>query len=138
MNRYVAAYAGTAIVMVVLDLLWLGVVAKPMYQQGIGHLMAERPVIPVAVLFYLLYAVGVVVFAVAPQLAPAALRGWGETLVMAALFGFFAYATYDLTNLATLKGWPLGLSLVDIAWGTVVSTASAAGGKAALDWATRA
>ena len=138
MNRYVAAYAGTAIVMVVLDLMWLGVVAKPMYQQGIGHLMAERPVIPVAVLFYLLYAVGVVVFAVAPQLAPAALRGWGETLVMAALFGFFAYATYDLTNLATLKGWPLGLSLVDIAWGTVVSTASAAGGKAALDWATRA
>ena len=138
MNRYVAAYAGTAIVMVVLDLLWLGVVAKPMYQQGIGHLMAERPVIPVAVLFYLLYAVGVVVFAVAPQLAPAASRGWGETLVMAALFGFFAYATYDLTNLATLKGWPLGLSLVDIAWGTVVSTASAAGGKAALDWATRA
>ena len=138
MNRYVAAYAGTAIVMVVLDLMWLGVVAKPMYQQGIGHLMAERPVIPVAVLFYLLYAVGVVVFAVAPQLAPAASRGWGETLVMAALFGFFAYATYDLTNLATLKGWPLGLSLVDIAWGTVVSTASAAGGKAALDWATRA
>jgi uncharacterized membrane protein len=138
MNRYVAAYAGTAIVMVVLDLLWLGVVAKPMYQQGIGHLMAERPVIPVAVLFYLLYAAGVVVFAVAPQLAPAASRGWAETLVMAALFGFFAYATYDLTNLATLKGWPLGLSLVDIAWGTVVSTASAAGGKAALDWATRA
>jgi uncharacterized membrane protein len=138
MNRYVAAYAGTAIVMVVLDLLWLGVVAKPMYQQGIGHLMAERPVIPVAVLFYLLYAAGVVVFAVAPQLAPAASRSWAETLVMAALFGFFAYATYDLTNLATLKGWPLGLSLVDIAWGTVVSTASAAGGKAALDWATRA
>jgi uncharacterized membrane protein len=63
---------------------------------------------------------------------------WPVTLVMAALFGFFAYATYDLTNLATLKGWPLGLSLVDMAWGTVVSTASAAGGKAALDWATRA
>jgi uncharacterized membrane protein len=138
MNRYLAAYAGTAIVMVVLDLLWLGVVAKPMYQQGIGHLMAERPVIPVAVLFYLLYAAGVVVFAVAPQLAPAASRGWAETLGMAALFGFVAYATYDLTNMATLKGWPLGLSLVDIAWGTVVSTASAAGGKAALDWATRA
>jgi uncharacterized membrane protein len=95
-------------------------------------------VVPVAVLFHLLYALGVVVFAVAPQLAPATPRGWAATLGMAALFGFIAYATYDLTNLATLKGWPLGLSLIDMAWGTVVSTASAAGGKAALGWATRA
>ena len=56
---------------------------------------------------------------------------------MAALFGFFTYATYDLTNWATLKDWPWKLSLIDMAWGTLVSTASAAGGKAALDWATR-
>ncbi len=137
MTRFAAAYAGTAVVMVVLDMLWLGVVAKPLYQQGIGHLMAEQPVVPVAVVFYLLYALGVTVFAVAPHLGQAAPRGWGETLGMAALFGFIAYATYDLTNLATLKGWPLGLSLIDMAWGTVVSTASAAGGKAALDWAMR-
>ena len=58
-------------------------------------------------------------------------------LMMAALFGFFTYATYDLTNWATLKDWPWKLSLIDMAWGTLVSTASAAGGKAALDWATR-
>ena len=138
MTKHLAAYVATALAMLVLDALWLGLIAAPLYQQGIGHLMAEQPVVPVAVLFYVLYAVGVVVFAVAPQLAPAAPRGWAETLGMAALFGFFAYATYDLTNLATLKGWPLGLSLVDMAWGTLVSTASAAGGKAALDWATRA
>ena len=56
---------------------------------------------------------------------------------MAALFGFFAYATYDLTNLATLRDWPLRLSLIDLAWGTVVSTAAAAGGKSAMDWVTR-
>ena len=115
MQRFLAAYAGTATVMVALDLLWLGVIAQPLYQQGIGHLMAEQPVVPVAVLFYLLYALGVVVFAVAPQLAPATPRGWAATLGMAALFGFIAYATYDLTNLATLKGWPLGLSLIDMA-----------------------
>jgi uncharacterized membrane protein len=60
MNRYVAAHAGTATVMVALDLLWLGVIAKPLYQQGIGHLMAEQPVVSVAVLFYLLYALGVI------------------------------------------------------------------------------
>jgi uncharacterized membrane protein len=134
MNKYVAAYAGTAIVMVALDMLWLGVIAKPLYQQGIGHLMAEQPHVGVAVLFYLLYALGVVIFAVAPQHGGSS---WATTLTMGALFGFFAYATYDLTNLATLRNWPLRLSLIDIAWGTVVSALSAAGGKAALGWVHR-
>ena len=135
MNKYVSAYAGTATLMVALDMLWLGVIAKPLYQQGIGHLMAEKPNIGVAVSFYLLYALGVVVFAVSPQHNGA---NWVYTLAMGALFGFFAYATYDLTNLATLRDWPIGLSMIDIVWGTVVSAASAAGGKAAMDWAGRA
>lgn len=132
MKRQLAAYAGTLIVMVGLDLLWLGIIAKPLYQHGIGHLMADRPNVPVAVLFYALFALGLVVFTVAPA-APA--PGWGRTVAMAALFGFFAYATYDLTNLATLKQWPVGLSLMDMAWGTCVSAVSAAGGKALMDWA---
>jgi uncharacterized membrane protein len=134
-SKYVAAYAGTAIVMLALDMLWLGLIAKPLYQQGIGHLMAERLNVGVAAVFYLLYALGVAIFAVAPQYHDSS---WAMTLTMGALFGFFAYATYDLTNLATLRDWPLRLSLMDIGWGTVVSAASAAGGKAALDWATRA
>lgn len=134
MNRVLAAYAGTALVMVALDMLWLGVVAKAMYQQGIGHLMAAQPNVAVAVCFYLLYALGVVIFAVQPQQGGGS---WAQTLTLAALFGFFAYATYDLTNLATLRDWPWRLSLIDIAWGVVVSTAAAAGGKAAFDWATR-
>lgn len=138
MNRYIAAYAGTATTMVALDLLWLGVIARPLYQQGLGHLLVEQPVVSVAVLFYLLYALGVTVFAVAPQGALSQPRSWAGTLGLAAFFGFVAYATYDLTNLATLKGWPLGLSIIDMAWGTVVSTVSAAGGKAAMDRATRA
>jgi uncharacterized membrane protein len=129
MNKYLAAYAGTAVVMVLLDLLWLGVIAKPLYQQGIGHLLADKPNIAVAAVFYALYAAGIVIFAVSPQSGGTL---WG-TLAMGALFGFFAYATYDLTNLATLRGWPLKLSLIDIAWGTFVSAASAAGGKVALD-----
>ncbi|MCU7375210.1 DUF2177 family protein [Paucibacter sp. O1-1] len=134
MSKYFAAYAGTAIVMVVLDLLWLGVIAKPLYQQGIGHLMAQEPKVGVAVLFYLLYALGVIIFAVAPHHDGSS---WAMTLTMAALFGFFAYATYDLTNLATLRDWPLRLSLIDIGWGVFVSAAAAAGGKAAMDWASR-
>lgn len=134
MNKYAAAYLGTAVVMLALDALWLGVVARPMYQQGIGHLMAEQPRFGIAALFYAVYALGVVVFAVVPQHGGAA---WPQTLALGALFGFFAYATYDLTNLATLRGWPLRLSLIDIAWGSFVSAAAAAGGKAALAWATR-
>jgi uncharacterized membrane protein len=129
MTRHLIAYLATAAVMVVLDLLWLGLIAKGVYQQGIGHLMAERPNVPVAVLFYLLYAAGLVVFAVLPT---AAGTGWAQTALTGALFGFFAYATYDLTNLATLKGWPLGVSLLDMAWGSTVSAAASVAGKLAL------
>ena len=131
MNKQVlVAYSGTAVVMLALDALWLGLVAMPLYQQGIGHLMAERPVIPVAVLFYVIYAVGLTLFTIRPF---AAQLGLGQTLIAAALFGFFAYATYDLTNLATLKDWPVRIVLIDIAWGIFVSAVSATAGKWMLD-----
>ena len=133
MTKYLYSYGATLVVMLALDLLWLGVIAKPLYQQGIGHLMAERPNIPVALLFYLLYPVGLVLFAVAASSAGAS---WGTTLRNAALFGFFCYATYDLTNLATLRNWPLGIAALDVAWGVFVSTAAAAAGKFALDWSS--
>ena len=125
MIRYLAAYAGTAIVMVVLDVLWLGFIARPLYLQGIGHLMAEKAHVPVAVLFYAVFALGLVLLAVSPA-GPA--PGWPRTLTTAALFGFFAYATYDLTNLATLKGWSPGVALLDLAWGAVVTGMSATAG----------
>ena len=130
MSKYFATYAVTFVVMVALDMVWLGFVAKSFYQEGIGHLMAEKPVVPVAVAFYVMYAIGLVFFAV---VANAASTGYGKTVLHGALFGFFAYATYDLTNLATLKNWPVGLALLDMAWGTVVSAVSALAGKAALD-----
>lgn len=130
MIKFLTAYAAVTIVMVALDLLWLGVIAKPIYQQGIGHLMADKPNVPAAVLFYALFAVGLVVFAVVPNADDA---GWRNTLVAGALFGFFAYATYDLTNLATLKNWPIGMSILDMAWGSFVSLVSAAAGKFALE-----
>ena len=132
MTRYLLAYAATLVAMVALDLVWLGVVAKGFYRDGIGHLMADRPNVPVAVLFYALYALALMIFAVAPQ---GNAGGWRSTLVTAALFGFFAYATYDLTNLATLRNWPLGVSLLDMGWGTFVSAVAAAAGRGALAWA---
>ncbi len=130
MSKYFATYAATFVVMLALDMLWLGVVAKSFYQSGIGHLMAEKPIIPVAAAFYVMYAAGLVFFAV---VSTETSSGFGKTALYGALFGFFAYATYDLTNLATLKNWPVSLALVDMAWGTVVSSVSAVAGKAVLD-----
>jgi len=130
MTKYLAAYAATIAVMLVLDLLWIGVVAKPLYQQGIGHLMAEQPRLGIAVAFYLMYAVGLVVFAVNHGGSGG---DWKSAMLYGALFGFFAYATYDLTNLATLRNWPVSLALIDIAWGTAVSAVCAGAGRLALD-----
>ena len=130
MGKYVATYAATFVVMVALDMIWLGVVAKSFYQEGIGHLMAGKPVVLVAVAFYVIYAIGLVFFAV---VATESASGYAKTALYGALFGFFAYATYDLTNLATLKNWPVGLAMLDMAWGTAVSAVSAVAGKAALD-----
>jgi uncharacterized membrane protein len=128
MTRYLAAYAALAFTMIAIDMLWLGVIARPLYTAGIGHLMAEKPVIPAAVLFYLIYALGLLIFGVLPFDAAA---GWTRPLLTAAAFGFFAYATYDLTNLATLKGWPWTLAALDMAWGTLISVVAAAAGRVA-------
>ena len=137
MLNYVAAYGATAVAMLALDLLWLGVIAKSFYREGIGHLMADPPNLAAGGAFYLLYPVGVLLFAVAPAALPGGLASpaevpWSRAVPAGALFGFFAYATYDLSNLATLRGWPLRLTLVDIAWGTALTAAAAAAGRWAL------
>ena len=130
MTRYLAAYAATLLVMLVLDALWLGVIAKSLYQQGIGHLMSEQPRLVVAAAFYLLYPVGLVVFGVAHGGVGS---DWKNAALYGGLFGLFAYATYDLTNLATLRNWPASLAAIDIAWGAFVSAASAIAGRLVLD-----
>lgn len=133
MTKFFGAYAATALMMVLVDMVWLDVIAKPLYQQGIGHLMADSPKMGVAVVFYALYPLGLVVFAVLPNAVSQAVGpGWPGSLLAGALFGFIAYATYDLSNLATLKDWPLYLTVVDIAWGSCVSGVSAAVGGLAL------
>jgi len=126
MKRLLPAYAAILVAMVMLDFLWLGVIAAPVYQAGIGHLMAEKPNVPVAGLFYLMYPLGLMRFGV---LGLPADQGWKKAAVAGGLFGFFVYATYDLTNLALLRDWPLGLSLLDIAWGTTLSAVTTALGR---------
>ena len=130
MAKFFAIYVAIFLIMLVIDMLWLGVIAKPLYQQGIGHLMAAKPNLVAAGLFYVIFPIGLMFFAVIPDgVSPE----WKRVLINAAVFGFFAYATYDLTNLAIMKNWPIGLSLIDVAWGTFASTVSAAAGKLVLD-----
>jgi uncharacterized membrane protein len=130
MIKYILPCLATVLVMALLDGLWLGWVAKPLYQQGLRHLLAERPVWPAAAAFYLVFSIGLLIFAVVPHESS---PGFAKVVASAALFGFFAYATYDLSNLATLKSWPLELSLIDMVWGSALSAASAAAGKVVLD-----
>jgi uncharacterized membrane protein len=128
MTRIAIAYVATAVAFCGLDFLWLGFVAKGYYQSQVGTLLLERPNLGVAAAFYALYVAGVLIFAVVPSLetgSPA------RAFALGALFGLFAYATYDLTNLATLKGWSVGIALVDLAWGALVTGTSAAVGATA-------
>lgn len=126
MPKYVVAYLSTGLAFVVLDAIWLSLMGG-WYRAQLGEMMAPSFRLAPAVVFYLLYLCGIVVFAVAPALESGRP---GAALVQGALFGFFAYATYDLTNQATLARWPLALSLTDIAWGTALTGASAAFGAA--------
>ncbi len=115
--QYVYLYILTVPVFFVIDMTWLGVIAKNLYQAKIGFLLG--PVNWTAALtFYLLYIIGIIIFAVAPALEAGSLH---RAVVLGALFGFFAYATYDLTNYATIKNWPLTLTLIDMLWGTILT-----------------
>ena len=128
MRALVTSYLAAALVMGVLDFIWLRATVDPIYQPALSAVLAEKPNMPAAIAFYLVYLAGVVIFAIRPALADG---DWKTALVKGALFGFFAYATYDLTNLATLKVWSLKISLMDIAWGTVLTAAAASAGAAA-------
>jgi uncharacterized membrane protein len=134
MLNYLAAYGATALAILALDVVWLAVIAKSFYRASIGHLMADPPNLVAGGVFYLLYPVGILLFAVtpAPWSGPLRLVPWSQAVLAGALFGLFAYATYDLSNLATLRGWPLRLTLVDIVWGTALTAAAAAAGRWAL------
>ncbi len=116
-------YAATVPVFFAIDMVWLGVLARPFYRQQLSGFLGEGFNWPAAVIFYLIFIVGILVFAVIPALAKGSLQ---HALLWGALFGFFTYATYDLTNLATLPGWPLKMVIVDILWGTFLC-ASVAG-----------
>jgi uncharacterized membrane protein len=123
MRVYIIAYIVAAIVMGGLDFCWLRTTGDTVYRPVIGSLMADDPDMKAAVAFYVIYLIGVLIFAVRPGLAAGT---WQTALMFGALFGFFAYATYDLTNMATLKVWSLKITLMDMAWGTFLTGTTAA------------
>lgn len=118
--QFIYLYALSVPIFFVIDMLWLGFVARNLYTQQIGHLLGPVNWIA-AISFYLIFLVGLVYFAIQPGMAGPLLRA----IMLGALFGFFTYATYDLTNLATLKDWPLFITFVDMAWGTFLGGAVA-------------
>lgn len=111
-------YGGTLAAFLALDALWLGVVARGFYARQLGEMLRGDPNWTAAGIFYLIYVVGIVVLAVLPGLE---VRSPGRALGLGALLGLVAYGAYDLTNLATLKGFPVRMVMVDLAWGTVLT-----------------
>lgn len=102
----------------VIDMIWLVIVAKKFYQQQIGFLMKPDINWVAAIVFYLLFIGGLVIFVISPAVK---IQSWVHALIYGALFGLITYATYDLTNLATIKDWPLLVTVVDLIWGTVLA-----------------
>ncbi|CTQ75294.1 DUF2177 family protein [Roseibium alexandrii] len=125
MVHFITAYFTTAIVFLAIDYVWLTQVATRFYFDRIGHLLMERPNMGAAAAFYLIYVVGIVLFAVGPALKN---ESFSYAVMYGAMFGFFTYATYDVTNYATLRDWPVIVAVVDIAWGTVLGAVSAGAG----------
>ena len=105
-------------VFLAIDMIWLGLVAKDFYAKQIGYLMKTDINWSAAIIFYLLFIVGLVVFVISPALDK---NSWQQALLLGALFGLITYATYDLTNLATMKNWPLIVTIVDLLWGTILA-----------------
>lgn len=132
---YLATYLAILVPFGVLDAFWLSLMGPRLYRPTLGDILLPGVVIAPAVVFYLLYPIGILVFAVLPALKSSSAS---SALIYGALFGFLAYATYDLTNHATLRNWTVQLTLADMAWGTIASGLAATAafylGRMAANW----
>jgi len=120
--KYLAVYFSFLLSLIVIDLIWLLGIAKNLYRNDMGSLMASEPKLLAGLGFYLLYALGTSIFVIIPAVSK---QSWIYAVQYGALFGFFCYMTYDLTNLAVIRNFPVRLALVDIAWGAAVTAVSA-------------
>lgn len=130
-GQYILVYFLTLIAFLGIDGVWLGLIARNMYKNGIGHLMAATPQWLPAIIFYALYVAGVLILVVFPAIEK---ESFGRALLFGAILGCLAYATYDLTNAATLKGWPISITIIDIVWGTILTAIVAGIGFQIVQW----
>jgi uncharacterized membrane protein len=131
MIYYLKLYLASLVVFFAFDMVWLGLVASSFYKKHLGYLMAPTINWYAAIIFYLLFIFGILVFVVLPGIKENSLQ---NTILRAALFGLITYATYDLTNLATIKDWPLIVTLVDLGWGMALSTIVGVAGYYVAKW----
>ena len=128
MNRYVVLYLATFVVFIPIDFLFLGLVAKGFFASQVGDMLGEIRIAP-AILFYLLYVAGMVIFVNGPSGAT-----WQSTLLYGALFGLFCYATFELTAMSLLKHWTWPVVIIDMSWGTFVTAVSSTAGLLIANW----
>lgn len=124
-NAYAWIYAVTTIVFFLIDLIWIGVVARNFYARTIGHMLRESVNWPAALIFYLVYIGGIVFFVLAPAIRSGSRIG--HVALRGGLLGVFAYGTFDLTALALIEGWPVIVAIVDMVWGAVLTAGTASG-----------
>ncbi len=123
MTAYVVGYAAALVVFLAADMVWLGTMVGRIYRPALGDILAATVNFPPALVFYLLYPVGLMIFAILPGLKSGSIT---TAAAYGALFGFFTYATYNLTNFATLRNWTLQVTVIDIAWGTLLGAITGA------------
>jgi uncharacterized membrane protein len=119
MAQFGKYYVIALVVFVILDAIWLGIISRNLYSKYLGYIMTETPNWIAAIIFYLLFIVGIIVFVVFPGIEE---KNLWISFGKAALFGLVTYATYDLTNLATIKSWPIQITIIDLIWGTFLSS----------------
>lgn len=125
------SYLLTFIVFLLIDMLWLVIIAKNLYQKYLGGFLTDQVNWIAAFIFYMLFVIGISIFAIYPAVQKGSVY---NAILLGALFGFFTYATYDLTNLATLKDWPLPIVFIDIIWGTTLSAIVSFSGYYIVKW----
>ncbi|MEM9628580.1 MAG: DUF2177 family protein [Pseudomonadota bacterium] len=133
MKPFLMSWGATAFVFLVIDAIWLGLIAASFYRSQLGDLMLDQPKLDIAALFYVGYTFAIVLLAAAPAARSGSLT---QALLYGAVLGLAAYGTYDITNYATLKNWPQTMVVVDLIWGTVLTATAAAAGYAAYRYAS--
>ena len=124
-GKLILAYLLTAVVFFAIDLTWMGLISKNFYRKYLGGFLSDTVNWTAAFVFYALFIIGIFIFSILPAVEK---NSFSHAVIMGGLFGFFTYATYDLTNLATLKNWPLTIVYIDIIWGTILTGLVAAAG----------